>query len=66
MILNRNIFSYNFFHLFFKLIKVFYEKRKIYLVMDLCTGGELYQYVANHEGEHLSEADAITLTIRKK
>jgi len=44
--------------------EVFYDKRRIYLVMDLCTGGELYQYVAKQEGEHLSEYDAIRLTLQ--
>ena len=46
-----------------RLREVFYGKRKIYLIMDLCTGGELFELV-NTPGEHRSEAHAARFLVQ--
>ena len=46
-----------------RLREVFYGKRKIYLIMDLCTGGELFELV-NTPGDHRTEAHAARFVVQ--
>ena len=41
-----------------QLREVFFGSRTVYLVMELCTGGELFEYLSHHASMGLSEASA--------
>ena len=41
-----------------KLYETFYEKNKVYILMELCTGGDLFDVFTSQEGGHFSEKRA--------
>jgi calcium-dependent protein kinase len=45
-----------------KLYEVFYDKINIYLVLELCTGGELFDFIVSKR--HLNEEEARLITVQ--
>ena len=41
-----------------KLYETFYEKNKVYILMELCTGGDLFDVFTSQDGGHFSEKRA--------